>query len=470
MKKITLVLSLLIATFTATIAQVKIGNNPNTIDPNSLLEMESTSKGFLPPRVALNSAASVSPLTGTVPEGMLVYSNGGSLSNGYYYWNGTKWAAVNSGASRNNFVIVKSEADFPTPSGGVIMLDATKFYQINGTVYVSNKINLNGCALEGMDATNDKLIYLGSGELFTGSGGGNIKSVTLAAPSGKVFNLNAGGAVKNLIIQSGFIASSSEVGVIQGFGGTVYLGTIAFQSNTNGVTYQNNTNVVLFNTLWDNTNHGYYEKFTGSFSIIQLLGGVRLTNSAYSAVALHISGITSVGNASVKTVMFTGTGTYVSGSFSNSWEVESSGLNTEKDDVAGANLYMSTTAVTDIITQDVPVKIAGTTTAPTLFRMSMPANNRLTYLGSKTRRFMVICSLTATAAQSGKHYTFHFFKNGVKLPESSQSMKMASATSDGSITLSCNVQLAPNDYIEVYVENDIDNSDVTINDLNLSMR
>jgi hypothetical protein len=75
-------------------AQVKIGDNPNTINANSLLELESTNKGFLPPRVALNSAASVAPLTGTVTAGMLVYSTGGSLADGYYYWNGTAWRLV----------------------------------------------------------------------------------------------------------------------------------------------------------------------------------------------------------------------------------------------------------------------------------------------------------------------------------------------------------------------------------------
>lgn len=78
-------------------AQVKIGNNPNTIDPNSLLELESTNKGFLPPRVALNSISSVSPLTGTVPAGMLVFSSGGTLSDGYYYWNGTEWKFLSNG-------------------------------------------------------------------------------------------------------------------------------------------------------------------------------------------------------------------------------------------------------------------------------------------------------------------------------------------------------------------------------------
>jgi hypothetical protein len=75
-------------------AQVKIGDNPNTINANSLLELESTNKGFLPPRVALNSTASVAPLTGTVTAGMLVYSTGGTLADGYYYWNGTAWKLV----------------------------------------------------------------------------------------------------------------------------------------------------------------------------------------------------------------------------------------------------------------------------------------------------------------------------------------------------------------------------------------
>jgi hypothetical protein len=85
----TLLLACLFAVYAN--AQVKIGDNPNTINSNSLLELESTNKGFLPPRVALNSTASVAPLTGTVTAGMLVYSTGGSLADGYYYWNGTAW-------------------------------------------------------------------------------------------------------------------------------------------------------------------------------------------------------------------------------------------------------------------------------------------------------------------------------------------------------------------------------------------
>lgn len=95
MKKLLLLPALLISLFIQ--AQVKIGNNPGTIDPNSLLELESTNKGFLPPRVALNSLSSVTPLTGTVPAGMLVFSTGGTLTDGYYYWDGTEWQRLGNG-------------------------------------------------------------------------------------------------------------------------------------------------------------------------------------------------------------------------------------------------------------------------------------------------------------------------------------------------------------------------------------
>jgi hypothetical protein len=119
-------------------AQVKIGDNPNTINANSLLELESTNKGFLPPRVALTSTSSPSPLTGPVPTGMIVHSLGGAISNGTYLWNGTSWGAFamnNSG--RSNYVLVKSAADFPAPAGGVRTLVAGIFYEINGTITLS---------------------------------------------------------------------------------------------------------------------------------------------------------------------------------------------------------------------------------------------------------------------------------------------------------------------------------------------
>jgi len=471
MRLLLLLLVLVFTTLSGSFAQVKIGDNTNAININSMLELESTNKGFLPPRIALNSLSSAAPLTAPVPEGMLVYSEGGTLEDGYYFWNGSSWIAIlTSAETRSNFVLVKSVSDLPAAVGGVITLTAGVLYEINGTITLTDKINLNGCAIQGDDAANDKLIYTGSDEMFTGNKTGNISYLTLTAPAGKVFNINAGGTAQNMIVQNCFFIGNNSVGVIEGVGGTVYFGTVAYFYNTNGITFQNDYNVVMNNTLWDITNHNVYEKFMGTFNVIQILGGDRLVSSANTATAEHISGITSLFAGSIKVVMFVGSGTYISGSFSNAWEVEATGINTEKDGVASGNLYMSTPVTTIISTVNTPTKVLGTTTAVSLFRVTSPVDNRLTYTGAKSRTFQVICSLTATQPASNKYFSFYFAKNGVIMPESRQEIKIINSTDQGPVTLSCTVTLAPNDYIEVWVENETSASNLTVQTMNLAIK
>lgn len=468
MKTHTLMIIALICSANQLFAQVKIGDNPNTINVNSLLELESTDKGFLPPRVALNSLTSYAPLTSSVAEGTLVYSDGGTLVDGYYYWNGTRWIAL--APKRNNSVLVKSASDLPAPVAGVITLVAGVEYEINGTIVLTDKINLNGCTIKGDDSANDKLVYTGVAEMFTGNKTGNIRYLSLTAASGSVFNIDAGGTLQNMIIQNCYFLGCNSIGTIENVGGTVFMATIAYFYNTNGIILENDHNVVINNSLWDESNHNVYETFIGTFSVIQILGGDRLVTAANTATALDVSGITSLEAGSVKVVMFVGDGTYVNGSFTNPWEVEATGINTEKDEVAGGNMYITTAVQTVISSTGVPVKVLGTTTAASLFRMTSPSNNRLTYTGSKTRSFQVICSLTAIQPSTNKYFSFYIAKNGVILPESRQEVKLVNSTDQGPVTLSCRVSLAPNDYIEVWVENETSNTNLTVQTMNLSIQ
>ena len=79
-------------------AQVKIGENPTSINPSSILEIESANKGFLMPRIALTATNSASPLASHV-AGMVIYNTAtaGSAPNavvpGIYYNDGTRWIA-----------------------------------------------------------------------------------------------------------------------------------------------------------------------------------------------------------------------------------------------------------------------------------------------------------------------------------------------------------------------------------------
>jgi hypothetical protein len=86
-----------------TMAQTGIGTT--TPNASAKLDISSTDKGFLPPRVALTASNVFSPIVGTssAAAGLLVYNTAtaGSAPNnvvpGYYYWNGTIWNQI-SGA------------------------------------------------------------------------------------------------------------------------------------------------------------------------------------------------------------------------------------------------------------------------------------------------------------------------------------------------------------------------------------
>ncbi len=386
--------------------------------------------------------------------------------------NGANWEITGSGPikTRNNQVIVQSAADFPTPVAGVITLAAGVTYEVNGTIYMSSKINLNGCYLIGKDANNDKIIYLpATGELFTGTKGGTLKTLTMVANTtgAKLFNVDLA-ATENLIVRDAIIANCKDIGLVKG-GYIVFFSVINYAGNTTGITYQNTTNLLLDNTAWFPTNGGTFEKMVGTFGVIEKLGGFSQPMAA--AIGLDVSGITSISDAgNLKNTAFLGTGTKVNGIFSYKWEVEAPGLTTEKDDVATGNLYLTASTTTTFLGANIPTKVLCTTTAVGLFRVSSPANNQLAYTGIMNRRFAVIASASVTAQSANKNFSFYIYKNGVKLPESEQAMRLSTGVDKGSITLSCTILLSTNDYLELWAANTSDGSSMTVETLNLTIK
>ena len=71
-------------------AQVKIGNNPTNIDASAELEVESSNKGFLPPRMSTANRNGIS----SPAEGLVIYN---LTDNQLEFYNGTSWISVISG-------------------------------------------------------------------------------------------------------------------------------------------------------------------------------------------------------------------------------------------------------------------------------------------------------------------------------------------------------------------------------------
>ncbi|AMM24670.1 YadA family autotransporter adhesin [Variovorax sp. PAMC 28711] len=80
-------------------AQVKVGDNPTTINPGSMLEVESTNRGVSMPRVAVTDRVTWG-LNGNVPvEGMMVYNTtattgANGLQEGMAVWKNGQWISV----------------------------------------------------------------------------------------------------------------------------------------------------------------------------------------------------------------------------------------------------------------------------------------------------------------------------------------------------------------------------------------
>ncbi len=109
-------------------AQVKIGDNPENINTDAILELESANTGLLLPRIALTSTTLAAPLASHT-AGMLVYNTAtaGDVFPGTYFNNGTGWVRLPG-----------SEIEMPatpelsmeiTDCGVIVLTDTTTFNQ-----------------------------------------------------------------------------------------------------------------------------------------------------------------------------------------------------------------------------------------------------------------------------------------------------------------------------------------------------
>ncbi len=91
--KIYLLLTIMLISITATQAQTNVGINTTTPDASAALDVTSTDKGMLVPRMTAAQRGLISaPATG-----LLVYQT--DVTAGFYFFNGTMWTSLSGGGS-----------------------------------------------------------------------------------------------------------------------------------------------------------------------------------------------------------------------------------------------------------------------------------------------------------------------------------------------------------------------------------
>lgn len=217
MKKLLYTLSLaalaLAASPAARAQSVGIGTGATAPDASAALEVKSTTKGLLIPRM---TAAQRTAIATTPPTGLMVYQTDGTA--GFYYYNGTAWVAVSSPAvpaggatgqvlSKNSgtdydtrWLTPSSSSTFPSIELSTSVTSAQNMPNLAGsntyTPLIFSSSNGTGAALTGGNTWNGSVFTVGS----TGTGTYQITvHMTPAPPSnlGVHFFLDKNNAIGN---------------------------------------------------------------------------------------------------------------------------------------------------------------------------------------------------------------------------------------------------------------------------------
>lgn len=82
--------------FSVAVSFAQVGVGTTTPDPSAEMDITSTNRGFLMPRVALTSTTDTATITGAEATSLLVYNTAtaGDVTPGFYYWDGTQWVTL----------------------------------------------------------------------------------------------------------------------------------------------------------------------------------------------------------------------------------------------------------------------------------------------------------------------------------------------------------------------------------------
>jgi hypothetical protein len=146
---------------------------------------------------------------------------------------------------------------------------------------------------------------------------------------------------------------------------------------------------------------------------------------------------------------------------------EASGL--RWDTPASAELYITTPAETTLAAST-PTKAAGTTaleTTPAAAGFTMPSNNRLTYGGTETKKFLIIATFSASSASANQLLGFHLAENGTVNAKTTVERHIQSTGEQKPGGIQGLFEMATNDYVEFFISNETAANNATVENLTL---
>lgn len=447
-------------------AQVKIGDNPNTIDAASILEMEDPTRGVLITRMTSSQRDAIS----TPPNGLQVYN---VTTNTIDVYRGDHWESTAYTKSNDGLVYVYSLEDLPAPSGSSITLDASSMYIFRGIVNITPYyIELNGANLRGIDPARDGVSSAISGAILRSTDvsvflqdlvviplSAGTKAYDFKDATGTKFcNLFSGNSVVEIGIPS------LGVGQISGFNAATIVKN--YWSCTDGLKVAGNMGKFACGfTFITNLTTGAGIEFLDNLVVDDVdLSNNYFIYSGQSGVKLNPTA--QVDRGRLTTNMFRHVGTVLDGLTPHDigWHM------LQNTNIANTRAYgYIYTNASGVSTSTQPnntfTKVSGTTNSVKLLKFESATDNRLTYKGKEDIAANVFITVTGKAPSNSSDFTLAVSKNGTAISNPNHSTGAMVNNQIFTLVLETEVDMSTDDYLEVVIKTTTSSTSVLITDL-----
>ena len=380
--------------------------------------------------------------------------------------------AVSATPVSTKTVIVYTIDDFPEPVGGIITLeDDTEYLLQNDVSSVNRYVFGSNTVLSGQDATLISLEYTGSGTMFTITDiDSKIKDLKIICSSGTVFDVSSTSGLNYFRLYNSIVICD-EVGSFDNLG-VIYIFSANFYVTTDGFYFYNNFSVVLLDTVGftmpSGTGNGYtlgtavFEYITLSKCIFDVDSTGYIVSGGASSANIAADGLGVIlDNKNFGTAAFSDN----ISQYDDRWEAQLNSKLINSFDLMLATHGASTVTISAAAT---PVIIGATWVEEDSHRFSSTTGGRFTYNGKGTH-VAVSASISADIATASDNVSFYLYYNGTQITNS-QVTRLFTAGSIGNVVLFWDLELATNDYLELWVSNDDTSVNVNISKIILRIR
>lgn len=365
------------------------------------------------------------------------------------------------------FVVVDSLSDLPAPVSGVItLLDNYTYLIVNTVDLVGNRLVCGqNTTIIGTSSENCRIksTGLGATALITSEWSLPLRFITIEADV--ALNLDASANANQALDWAGVnFTNCATIGTIKTYSNFI-MSDSAFLSS-GGLTFDGTIGTIAFNQCLFDTDTGQT-----AITLPSTLTVSRRFRIIYSSfvVAAGETGISVSTSATIPndgyildTVNFSGGGTYTTGvvySDNKALFVANKGISNSAS--IGFMTMQANATATTVSASSTDYKVSGTTTLESISqKFTMPTDNRLTYGGAITRDFRVL--VTAALESSNNNVLgLYIAKNGTVFTNSSNFSTTSGTGKADNNTSQTVVDLATNDYLEVFVSNETGANNIT---------